>query len=51
MTVILQSINSDRKIYYFDDSDELYQWVNENVEYEDFSNWQMIDEEGDCFYL
>ena len=47
MTLILRNIQGD--IYYFDDEDELYDWVNENVE--NSQDWEMIDAEGQTFFV
>lgn len=47
MTLILR--NSQGDIYYFDDEDELFDWVNENVE--NSQDWEMIDAEGSTFHI
>jgi hypothetical protein len=50
VTCILRNIK-DQEVYYFDDSDELYDWVNENINHQDRNYWEMIDDEGQVFYV
>jgi hypothetical protein len=48
MTCILRNVKT-KTYHYFDDVDELYQWIDEFLI--DRTNWEMIDEEGQCFYI
>lgn len=48
MTYILKHSTHDDS-YFFDDYEELYEWVFENLDEDERSEWTMIDEDGDRF--
>lgn len=50
MTYILRNTDSQES-FYFDDYEEMYEWIGDNIMIQDHMNWQVVNSEGETWDL